>query len=389
MSRLTDDQISDIRARTSIEGVAGVKLRKVGRKLVGPCPICGGSERSGRFEVDGEGWVCAVCHEGGDVIKLVQKMHGLDFRAAVDHLGGATNMIDPEIAARRERERAEERAKQEAASARYREDERARLYRWWREGAHWRGTPVEDYLALRMGFAVPDGLDLRLRFRPAQKFHADGGRRSPVLHTGPVMLAAFTDERGIFQGLHMTWLDLSQPKGKARIPDPEAPGEYLNPKKMRGSKAGCEIVLRSVRHARTVIAAEGIENAVLPLVALHAAGADLGETKISVAGDLGNLGGRATESLTHPTLTKADKAGRMRPVKVPGPVPDPDGRAMPVPDECEELVLIKDGDSEPVLTEHALARCVRRNARPGRVIRIADPGVGFDINDLVREGVAA
>ena len=51
------------------------------------------------------------------------------------------------------------------------------------------------------------------------------------------MLAKISGEGGVFQGLHITWLDPSGPKGKARIVDPST-GEVMPAKKCRGSKAG-------------------------------------------------------------------------------------------------------------------------------------------------------
>ncbi|MBY9045415.1 CHC2 zinc finger domain-containing protein, partial [Pseudomonas fluorescens] len=73
MSRITDDELDDIRARNPIADVASgyTKLRRAGGRLVGPCPICGGRTSSQRFEVieKDANWVCAVCPDGGDVIR--------------------------------------------------------------------------------------------------------------------------------------------------------------------------------------------------------------------------------------------------------------------------------------------------------------------------------
>jgi hypothetical protein len=391
MSRLTEDQIAEIRSRNPVDHLPGVDVRKAGSKLVGPCPVCGGGKRNERFEVVGEGWVCAVCQDGGDVIKLVQLMHNLDFREAVDHLGGVPGLVDHAEAARRAEERARERAQRDAESASYREAERKRMWDLWTnpDARDWRGSEVEHYLVNRVGAPIPTDLRLRLRFFPELPFFdKQKGDARRMLHRGPVMLAPMTDETGTFRGLHMTWLDASQPKGKAVIPDPDEPGEFLPAKKMRGSAAGSEIVLRPVPEPRRVIAAEGIENVLTALIALDATGADLADTKFTAAGSLGNLGGKAVATVRHPTLTKVDARGVHRARMVPGPDPEPGARAMPLPECCEELILIRDGDSEPVLTAHALTRCARRSARPGRTIRLADPGDGLDINDLVKEVAA-
>lgn len=68
-------------------------LQLAGRKMIGRCPICksDGGDIPGRpkrspFECDAEGWLCAVCCDGGDVIKLVQSVEKLDRDAAVAFL---------------------------------------------------------------------------------------------------------------------------------------------------------------------------------------------------------------------------------------------------------------------------------------------------------------
>ena len=114
MSRISEAALDDLRARNPIAEVVerlGITLRRSGRTLVGACPSCGGDHRrSGRFEVkDLTRWVCAVCQEGGDVIKLVERTQGVSFRAAVEWLGGAAE-IDPEVAARAAAEIAARRA---------------------------------------------------------------------------------------------------------------------------------------------------------------------------------------------------------------------------------------------------------------------------------------
>jgi len=94
---ISDDALIALKDRNPVYEIAGayVTLRsKGGRqrgKYVGPCPICSDDPHSKdamRFECDANKWVCAVCADGGDVIRLVCKREGIDFRAAVDRLGG-------------------------------------------------------------------------------------------------------------------------------------------------------------------------------------------------------------------------------------------------------------------------------------------------------------
>jgi hypothetical protein len=124
MSRLSQAEIDDIRARNPIEHVAEqyVRLRRAAGRLVGPCPMCGGRATSQRFEVfaNEDSWACAVCHDGGDVIRLVEKVEGLDFRAAIERLGGAAQ-IDPDQARRLFEAREKKRLAREKQTETFRE----------------------------------------------------------------------------------------------------------------------------------------------------------------------------------------------------------------------------------------------------------------------------
>jgi DNA primase len=130
--RLSQTELDDIKARNPVADIARryVVLRPQGAKLVGPCPICSrdrASRNAARFEIKDDGWVCAVCSDGGDVIKLVTRVEGLDFKAAVEWLGGAQR-IDPAAAATREHERAKKDAKRKVDVDAYRQRERGTLY---------------------------------------------------------------------------------------------------------------------------------------------------------------------------------------------------------------------------------------------------------------------
>src|SRR5690606_36500822 len=79
-----------------------------------------------------------------------------------------------------------------------------------------------------------------------------------VIHRGPAMLAAIVGPDGAFSGLHITWIDLAQPKGKALIIDPDT-GEELASKKVRGLKKGGRIELIRSASPHTLVLGEGIE----------------------------------------------------------------------------------------------------------------------------------
>ncbi|WP_315804051.1 CHC2 zinc finger domain-containing protein [Bradyrhizobium sp. SZCCHNS3002] len=399
MSLLSPAELDDLKARNPIADVAAqyVQLRKAGKRLAGPCPMCGGNKRNGRFEVfeDGMSWACAVCNDGGDVIRLVQKVEGLSFTAAVDRLGGRRE-IDPEVAARLAREIEQKRRQREAQSDRYREDERKRLWTLWSAAVAIHGTQAADYLIGR-GLAVPDACP-GLRFHPNVAYF-DGkevdefGRESPrVLHRGPAMLGEFIRADGDFYGLHMTYLDGGFPPRKLKLLDPDVigphhPGEepWLPAKKMRGSKSGAYILVRPARTTPwCAVMGEGIETVLSAFTAYEASGRNLDGVMFVAAGDLGNLGGPHLDKVAHPTL----KMPNGHPRRVPGPVPDMSEPGLSIPDEVTELILLGDGDSEPVLTRYAMTRAARRHAREGRTIRIAFAPAGCDFNDVLQgEGI--
>ncbi|MCS0503611.1 DUF7146 domain-containing protein [Ancylobacter mangrovi] len=219
---ITASALDDLRARNPVPDIAGrwVSLRRGSRagRFIGPCPLHSKdphAKDSTSFECWADGWVCATCQDGGDVIRLVELYERLDFRAAVQWLGGAQE-VDPAEEARRAREQAEAKARAARDDNAFRERERADLWSRWSEAKPWPGTPVDDYLRLRRLVAPPGAL---LRAHPALPYvvaapdaqSRPGWRR---LHSGPAMLAAILGPDGRFAGLHISWIDLAQPKGK-------------------------------------------------------------------------------------------------------------------------------------------------------------------------------
>jgi phage/plasmid primase-like uncharacterized protein len=73
----------------------GIKLRRAGVELVGPCPKCGGDDR---FSINTAKQVfnCRGCNAGGDVIDLVQHIDGVSLKQAIATLAG--NSIRPPAA---------------------------------------------------------------------------------------------------------------------------------------------------------------------------------------------------------------------------------------------------------------------------------------------------
>lgn len=372
----------------------GIRLKRSGNELVGPCPVCGGDDR---FSVHPRRnvWCCRKAGRGGDAIALVQYLDGADFLAACETLTGeppprgeGTRASPEELAAREEARRARE-VEREAASADFREHERKRLYEMWQAAR--RGTqPVTDYFA-RRAIRLPAAFCGRF-LAGAPYFHGtDPAGRWRMIHRGPAMLLPITDADGVFRGLHFTWLDLSRPKGKAEIFDPDT-GELLPAKKVRGSKRGNRILLVPARRAPTrQVAGEGPETVLSVYTAdllLHRLRED---TEYVSSVDLGNLAGKAADGcrLRHPTQTRADKLGRVCPTFVPGPEPDFSSPAMWVSDAITHLTLLGDGDSDPFTTRAALERAERRHAAPGRHVSTAWPPEGMDFNDLLMRADSA
>jgi hypothetical protein len=385
---ISDDQLNALKERNPVDAVAGqwVKLRtRRAGKYVGPCPVCSEDPQSRdamRFECDADKWVCAVCQDGGDVIKLVMKREGIDFKAALDRLGGVREeRPSPGLAhkagvrAYRDGEamgeppapfcddtalrmawvggwtEARRRAEYENFA---RNRERDRLIGFWKKAAPWRGSLVETYLEWR-GLLVPD--NARLRCHPTMPYLADGREQSELVHEGPAMLAPIQGTNG---GMHITWL-AADGRGKASV---------VPAKKVRGSKAGGFLDLGGAEGAERLVAGEGIETVLAAYTALvRAKRNSLARTAFRAGIDLGNLAGKALSTIAHPTLTTPNG----RPQRVPGPEPDLESPAMPVPDYVTELVLLGDGDSDPFLTRNAMERARARHALPGRVVRVIFP----------------
>src|SRR5262249_59749269 len=68
----------------------GHPLKRAGRELVGPCPVCGGRDRFA-VHTGKRIWNCRVCAKGGDVIDLVKHIDGSTTTEAVRTLTGMSS----------------------------------------------------------------------------------------------------------------------------------------------------------------------------------------------------------------------------------------------------------------------------------------------------------
>lgn len=392
--RLTQQQLDELKVLNPCDQVAAqwVRLRGRGRKKMGPCPICSDDRQAKaptRFEVTPESWVCAVCSDGGDVIKLVQKVNGWDFLDAVAWLPGGSELLNgrpangPEVEAelaRRAAQRQAEREKRDADAAMFRERERSTLYEIWTHAQELAGSPAEAYLRLRGLTELPPGI--RLRCVPSMPYYIAGGDRGEVIARAPAMVAPIIGVDGKFSGLHFTYIDLNEPKGKARILDPET-GDPLPAKKVRGTKVRGRIELVRLEDPKRLVMGEGIEKTLAVWLAYLRVGRPLIAAYWSAV-DLGNLGGKALETVPHPTLKS--KAGRAQ--RVPGPVPDLEQAGIPIPDSVEDLVTLGDSTSDSFTTRCALERAAERWRRPGRTNRVAWAPADTDFDDLLMREAA-
>lgn len=85
-------RVDDIKASVSIDQILaddGIYLKR-GRCT---CPLHGGDNTTS-FSVKNGFFHCFACGESGDVIRLVQKLYGLDFREAAKYLAQKAGILD-------------------------------------------------------------------------------------------------------------------------------------------------------------------------------------------------------------------------------------------------------------------------------------------------------
>lgn len=125
----SEDELHEARSISVVEIAErhGANLKKQGRELVGPCPVCGGREDKFAVWPDKNIWNCRGLGAGGGAIDLEMHLSGDSFVDAVKTLiggdAGTPTRRQPtaeEIKAReaeRKRGEAEERARKESSAA--------------------------------------------------------------------------------------------------------------------------------------------------------------------------------------------------------------------------------------------------------------------------------
>ena len=320
---------------------------------------------------------------------MVKHVMAVDFVGAVEQITGEARPDrsrdeTPDERAARERaiaKRQKEIEKRKEAAERSEADEEAReaaeierLLSIWRpiEGTH-----ADAYLKAR-GLRPASSMTRDLGFVSELEYWGFANaeaKKLTLLATVPAMLARHRNAAGKVIGIRRTYLDPQKPT-KFSPWNPPAPAKPRNiVKKMLGWVTGSLIRLGPMTEELAV--AEGIETA----LAWHALGYGGDNLSLAAAGDLGNLVGKCTGSIPHPTRKHPDG----RPMMMPNGTPnmDPDASGMILPEGVERLILIGDGDSEPFSTKMKLMGAIRRHTAEGIAVSIHMAPAGKDWNDVL------
>jgi phage/plasmid primase-like uncharacterized protein len=305
----------------------GVRLKGRNEK-VGPCPVCGGTDRFG-VNVSKGLWNCRGCNEGGDVIELVRHLDSCNFPTAIETLNGEKRpdnnpepRPDPEpeyqLAQQRERHarERERRAEQERQDAAY---QLQRAEQTWQEASPTLAPPAVDYFA-RRGISLGDVPESAgLRWHPACPWE---------LSTAPCLLARFTTAL------------TNEPRGIWRRPITGEKPMSLGPHK------GCVIRLWPDEDiTQGLVIGEGVETTLAAATRIEHRG-----TLLSPAWATGSAGNMAT---------------------------------FPVLVGVEALTLLVDNDASGT-GQKAAEQCAQRwCAAECEVIRLMPGDLGADFNDLV------
>ena len=390
-----------------VASMLGWKLRKsTATEWIGPCPACNGDDG---FSISTAKNVfnCRRAAVGGGVIDMVEHALTLDFLAAVEIITGESRPSSARKETQEDRDARHRRAQaQREANERRERDDAKKVERKRRRDEEaidailaravspW-GTLVEAYLRGR-DIAPPRRFCGDLMFVPDVAyfgFEADAAVDAPAVHiaTLPAMVAPIRNVAGGVIGAHVTYLD-SATKKKWVAPweaDVE-PKKRRNPaKKIRGEQCGGLIRLGLVGDVLAI--AEGIETA----LSWWQIGAGIDNVSLAAGVSLGNMSGKCVGTLPHPRLM----AGNGKPARYPNGAPDLTAPGIVLPPGVRRVVLIGDGDSEPLMTRVRLLSAGRRFIAQGVEVSYCWARDGMDFNDELRaamlsvgagcEGIAA
>lgn len=366
-NRIPPEHIDALRERTKLSDHVGKRVLLVerGGEYSGLCPFH--TEKSPSFTVnDTKGFYhCFGCGAHGNIYDWLMGQVGMTFIDAVKFLEGETGLDDPVQAAKAREDLEKARQLRAEAEARKSEKDLQRALEIWKDGRSAAQSAVSLYLRGR-GLELPAKSPIKCH--PSLPYwHCRKGSKTPeIMGRYPAMLAAIQGTDGRFIGLHQTYLSLDN-GGKVKIPDPDDPGCFLKPKKMKGSVMGGAI--RLTAPAPFMAVAEGIENALTVLKAKP-------DWAVWVAGSLGNICGRG-EDKGPPHPAKVNKF-------LPSEEPDMKSTAIWLPDMVEEVLIVADNDSKDPLEGGAyIKRACNRFEKQGKKVRVAWPEHGKDLNDML------
>lgn len=349
-------------------------LKQSGANLIGPCPKpgCGGTDRFG-INTKQNKWNCRTCDKGGhDAISLAMHVENLEFIAACEFLTGQerTAVIDPALAEKQRQDLIKKEQQRQRDTNLYREKARWQAYSIWKRRKP-AGKIIQAYLDCRNIKADVSELGAALgEFASLEYWHKPRNQRGSVIHAGPAMVAVIqfgSHFDGRFAGVHRTWLDASQPKGKAVIMSGDGL-EQLDSRLTRGTKGNGAIRLVTPESPTRLVMGEGIETTG------SAFAHERDPATAYWAGiDKGHMAGRAMYSSDGKRLLEQ---------------PDMDDKqCFIVPEWCNELIYLLDVESDEKQAEKtrmAMIRGLRRQMRirPGLIARLGDPGMVGDFNDF-------
>jgi hypothetical protein len=361
----------------------GAQLKRSGSgEFVGPCPQCGGDDR---FQVQSkEGvFLCrgSACgkngSDGGNIITMVMHMTGCTFLEACEEITGEP----PPGAEKGEPKPLDESARQESRDAgkdrmliqlseeeRIFEDKCEQAVDLFDNGADIAGTHAMAYLNLRGLFPSPTNVT-DLRFVPDMPYWglaSPDDHESSALGEFPCLIAAIRDRNMRIIGCHRIYLD---PKKPIKITPPGDPRRNAA-KKAFGNVKGGAIWLGPVTPGIAI--AEGIETA----LGWEALGLGDMNATVVAAVSLGNLSGKCTGNIKHPTKPNST---------IPNGIPNMAEPGVILPKEVEHITILGDGDSDPAKTRMHLLAAARRFSGQGRTVSIAMAPAGKDWNDVAIE----
>jgi hypothetical protein len=401
MTFSVDDWINEARNANILEVAQsmGAKLRKQGNEHTGACPL--GCCCVDGFQVNAKDgvFICRQSGAGGDVISLVQHLHGCEFMAACEIINGrpapdrgtAVKERDPAIEREKREERRDaeiERQREEAAQAQKKMDGAAAFFeRGFIGGRQFEVMPIDDTVVIdyleRRGIQphVFDWSDLRfVPALPYRGFADPDATEETELGAFHCMIAAMRDAAGQIVAVHRTYLD-----GPKKL---KPPGDRSrNAAKKIFGKAGGGLIMLQPPKGGVFAIAEGIESAVSWLQSARVGdfGEEWASAALGAAYSLGNLCGGATGTIPHPRPPR----GRENAVIANGE-PDMASKAVWIPQGVRKVILLGDADSDPCATTALLKTGAERLTRLGFEAFIHMAPKGEDWNSaLAARGKAA